>query len=301
MVDVLTRAEHAEQPPRRRRRAGLPGPARRRRPVRARAPSRVPRARRTVQRCGAHRARALRHRLRRAARELLGVGRGRPPAEARARPAARHHVPLARPRAGRGRPRRRGPAAAARRGRGRALRRPRRSRRPPKSGTSSSATTAPIPNASRSSRKGSTTALLPGRPRRRPALTRRSTAAPIAAVRRAHPAAEGRRPRGRARSPSLRHARATLLVVGGPSGPDGEAELAALHALVDELGLERARAVRPAAAARAARRLLPRRRRVRRALAHASRSGSSRWKPPRAARPWSPPTSVGCGSSSTTA
>jgi D-inositol-3-phosphate glycosyltransferase len=31
--------------------------------------------------------------------------------------------------------------------------------------------------------------------------------------------------------------RATLLVVGGPSGPDGEAELARAHRLVDELGL----------------------------------------------------------------
>jgi D-inositol-3-phosphate glycosyltransferase len=32
--------------------------------------------------------------------------------------------------------------------------------------------------------------------------------------------------------------RATLLVVGGPSGPEGEAELTRVHALVEELGLE---------------------------------------------------------------
>jgi D-inositol-3-phosphate glycosyltransferase len=33
--------------------------------------------------------------------------------------------------------------------------------------------------------------------------------------------------------------RATLVIVGGPSGPDGEAEVASLHALVADLGLER--------------------------------------------------------------
>jgi D-inositol-3-phosphate glycosyltransferase len=39
---------------------------------------------------------------------------------------------------------------------------------------------------------------------------------------------------------------AELVIVGGPSGPDGEAELAHLHALVDELGLEaRVRFVAP--------------------------------------------------------
>jgi D-inositol-3-phosphate glycosyltransferase len=32
--------------------------------------------------------------------------------------------------------------------------------------------------------------------------------------------------------------RATLVIIGGPSGPDGDAEVAALHALVVELGLE---------------------------------------------------------------
>jgi D-inositol-3-phosphate glycosyltransferase len=39
---------------------------------------------------------------------------------------------------------------------------------------------------------------------------------------------------------------ASLIVVGGPSGPDGDAELARVHALVDELGLEeRVRFVAP--------------------------------------------------------
>jgi D-inositol-3-phosphate glycosyltransferase len=47
--------------------------------------------------------------------------------------------------------------------------------------------------------------------------------------------------------------RATLLVVGGPSGPDGEAELARAHALVEELGLEaRVRFVPPQPHARLA-------------------------------------------------
>jgi D-inositol-3-phosphate glycosyltransferase len=37
----------------------------------------------------------------------------------------------------------------------------------------------------------------------------------------------------------LRDRRAELVIVGGPSGPDGDAELAHLHAMVAELGLER--------------------------------------------------------------
>src|SRR6476660_2475025 len=37
----------------------------------------------------------------------------------------------------------------------------------------------------------------------------------------------------------LEQHRATLVIVGGPSGPDGEAEVASLHALVADLGLER--------------------------------------------------------------
>ena len=60
---------------------------------------------------------------------------------------------------------------------------------------------------------------------------------------------------------------AVLLVVGGPSGPDGPAELARLHELVDELGVARPDPVRAAPAATTARRLLPRRRRVHRAVA----------------------------------
>jgi D-inositol-3-phosphate glycosyltransferase len=38
---------------------------------------------------------------------------------------------------------------------------------------------------------------------------------------------------------ALRDPRARLVIIGGPSGPDGEGEVRALHALVEELGLER--------------------------------------------------------------
>ena len=94
----------------RRGRARLPRAARRGRPV-PRSPLReLPGARRRVQRPRPA-ASERRTTVRRAARQLLGVGRGRPPAEARARSAARHHLPHARPREGRGRPRRRRAAA----------------------------------------------------------------------------------------------------------------------------------------------------------------------------------------------
>ena len=81
---------------------------------------------------------------------------------------------------------------------------------------------------------------------------------------------------------------ATLVVVGGPSGADGDAELARVHALVDELGVaDQVRFVPPQPHDRA-RRLLPRRRRVPRARRAPSRSGSSRSRRPRAARRSSP-------------
>ncbi len=45
---------------------------------------------------------------------------------------------------------------------------------------------------------------------------------------------------------ALPHGDARLVIVGGPSGPDGESELARLHALVDDLGVgERVRFVEP--------------------------------------------------------
>ena len=79
----------------------------------------------------------------------------------------------------------------------------------PRSRTSSCGTTAPIPSASRSSRRASTTRCSsPATATARAASHRRSTGGPIAAVRRSHPTAEGRRPRGararRARRPRAR-------------------------------------------------------------------------------------------------
>ena len=71
----------------------------------------------------------------------------------------------------------------------------------------------------------------------------------------------------------------TLLIVGGPSGVDGEGELARTRALVEQLGVED-RALRSAAAARAARRVLPRRRRLPGAVAHRV-VRPRRWRQPR--------------------
>ena len=179
-VDVLTRAEHPEQPPVRRGRARLPGAARRRAGPCAPVPlHELPDLVGAFTDAARAHARAVRRRLRRAARELLGVGRGRAPAQARARPPARHHVPHARPREGRGRSGRR------RRRCGRASR-PRScaaptssSRRRRGAATSSCATTAPIPTASRSSRRASTTTS--SRPATAP--RRRRTLAPRRAAR----------------------------------------------------------------------------------------------------------------------
>ena len=94
---------------------------------------------------------------------------------------------------------------------------------------------------------------------------------------------------------------ARLVVVGGPSGPDGASEMAALRTLVGELDLDAPRRVRRAPAPRRARRLLPRRRRVRRALAFGIvRTGRARSRGVWHCPSW-PPTSAACGSSSTTA
>ena len=293
-----TRAEHAEQPPVRRGRARLPRAARDRGPARARCrctsfpTSSAPftdAARATCSTAAAT--------VRRAPRELLGVGRGRPPAQARARPPARHHVPHARAREGRGRARRRDPARA-------------RASRP-------RSCAAPTSSSRRRDEEHDQlvrhygadperieiippgvdhTVFSPGdrgagASRARP---RRWTGA---AVRRAHPAAQGRRPRGRARSPSCTTGPRELVVVGGPSGPDGEAELAARSTRSStSSGSSTGCASSPPQPHDAARRLLPRRRRVRGARRAPSRSASSRSRPPRAARPWSPPTSAVCGS-----
>ena len=104
---MLTRAEHPEQPPVVEVEPGFRVLHVDAGPVRAGAAQRAPRSRRRRSPTAARECSNAAARLRRAARELLGVGRGRPPAQARARPAARHHVPHARPGEGRGRARRR--------------------------------------------------------------------------------------------------------------------------------------------------------------------------------------------------
>ena len=101
--------------------------------------------------------RSRRRRLRRAARELLDLGRGRAPAEARARRPARRDVPHARPGEGRCRRRRRPGAPGTRRAGDDQLHRPdaRVDRRRARAARSTS--TAPSATGSRSSRPGSTT------------------------------------------------------------------------------------------------------------------------------------------------
>ena len=102
--DVFTRAEHPEQPAGRRGRARLPGRAPRRRSARARCRSTPsPTSSTPFVDATLDAARTTRHRLRRAPRQLLDLGRGRAPAQARARPPARRDVPHARPGEGRSR------------------------------------------------------------------------------------------------------------------------------------------------------------------------------------------------------
>ena len=149
--------------------------------------------------------------------------------------------------------------------------------------------TAPIPSASRSSRRASTTGVLARRPRRGAAHARASPTGPVAAVRRPHPAAEGRRPRGRAPRRARRPAARRWSSSAARAVPTARPSSRALHALVDELGVEhRVRFVAAAAARRSSPTTTapPTCASCRRAP---SRSGSSRSKPPRAARRSSPP------------
>ena len=214
------------------------------------APVPLPRAPRPRRRVHRRRARGVLERsgtLRRAARELLGVGRGRPPAEARARPPARHHVPHARARQGRGRARR---ATCPLRPRVEAevvrcadlvvaSTREEQDQLVRHYGADPDRIEIIAPGVDHQR-------VLPGRPRRGASSRSGSPTGPVAAVRRSHPAAEGRRPRGPRARRAARPARASSSIVGGPSGPDGDAEVAALHALVAELGLEhRVRFVAP--------------------------------------------------------
>ena len=161
----------------------------------------LPERRRRVHRRRPRPHRAARRR-RRHPRQLLAVGRRRPPPQARARPAARVDVPHPRPGQGRDR-RRRAAAPGRRRGRGhRLLRRhprvvPGRGRRPRRA-----LRRRPRPHRDRAARASTT-------PSSRPATSGGARAAlgldarPAgAAVRRAHPAAQGPRRRRRARWPS---------------------------------------------------------------------------------------------------
>ncbi len=171
-----------------------------------------------------------------AARELLGLGCGRSPAEARARPAARHHVPLARPGAGRGRPRRRGHVATAGRGRGRAC--------------------ADLVVAATDEERDQLVRYYGADPERVEivppgvdhARSRRATG-PAPAVRSASTTGPVLLFVGRIQPlkgvdlavealAELETPRATLLVVGGPSGPRVKPSSRVVHRLVEDLGLE---------------------------------------------------------------
>ena len=150
--------------------------------------------------------RAPRRRLprRRAPRQLLAERAGRPPAQARARPAVRQHVPHARQGQGRGR---RPRAGVARAGRGRDHRLRRRDLRQLHRGG------APVPpplrRPGRAHRGGRARrrarVLRTGRSRRCAPRARPADRRAGAAVRRPHPAAEGsrrRRPRARRAAPA---------------------------------------------------------------------------------------------------
>ena len=91
-----------------------------------------------------------------------------------------------------------------------------------------------------------------------------------------------------------------LLVVGGPSGPDGAEELARTRAARGRARRGRQRAVRPAAAPHPARRLLPRRRRVHRSVSRRVVRARRARKPRPAARRSSRRRWAGCARSSTT-
>ena len=215
-----------------RRRARVPGGPRRRR---SRRPGQGGPARGGP---GLHRRRravAAGRAGRRHPRQLLAVGPGRPRAQARAGPAP--GVDLPHPRPGEGRERR-PRAGAPGRGRGidhrllgrdlclqhhrgepagRPLRRARR------------------PHRDRAAR-GRPRLLLARRPARGPRRPRaRRRAGP--AVRRPDPAAQAPRGGGRGPGAGIERQDATLVVVGGPSGTQGDAELARVRDRAEDLGV----------------------------------------------------------------
>ena len=101
------------------------------------------------------------------------------------------------------------------------------------------------------------------------------------------PAAQGRRPRGPAARRARRPGGGARSSSAARAVPTARPSWPGCTRLVDELGRPRPGALRPAAAARRPRPLLPRRRRLPRARATASRSGWSRSRRRRAARRWS--------------
>ena len=165
-------------------------------------------------------------------------GCGRAPVEARARPPAGRDVPHARTGQGRGRRRRRLRAPHARRARGRRVRRSdarvdgRRTR----------AARVALRRRARSHR-GRAAGRRPHRVLPRRSRTPRANAS--ASTRRGCCCSSGRIQRLKGADLALRALAAlddpkvALVIVGGPSGRDGHAEQARLHALADELGVAR--------------------------------------------------------------
>ena len=296
--DVLTRAEHRGAAADRRRGAGVPGRAPPRRCAGARSEGRTARPRRRPGRRGAPSPRGGGTR-RRPPRALLDLRRRRAPAQARARTAARDDVPHAGAHQGRGRDRRRPRRAPADRDRDRRLYRPDHRVVPGRARSSSSRRYGAPPNASRSFRPASTmrssrwvTAARPGN----------ASACPIGRCSCSWGASNDSRvsisrwnhsPHSTTTAPCSRWS----VVRAGPTGPRRSP---ACTSLAQDLGSRGSRAMGRAAASRRARRLVPRRERVCRPVAHrVVRVGRARGVGVWHARS-SPPRWAVCARSSTT-
>ena len=280
------------------RRAGLPRRAHRRRRSRP-AQGAAARRRRAVRRPASSTTCARHGRRRPHPRQLLALGRGRAPHQARARPAARLHLPHPGPGEGRGRRRGAGVARAGRDGDHRLRRRHLRELHRGGAAVPPALRRPAGPDRDRGA--GRRARLLRprrphGRPRRagpRPGDPSRCCCSSGGSSRsRASTSPCAPSPRSTARTPSL-------VIVGGASGRTATPRSRRCVALVDELGLDRARPLRPAAAPPPAVQLLPRRRRRAgaepvgelrprrpggRGLRHARRRRRRRW-PAHAGRP----------------
>ena len=240
-------------------------------------------------------------RHRRHPRQLLAVGPGRPPAQARARAAAGVHLPHAGPGEGRDRrPRARAPGRGRDRGHRLLRRHPRRPA--PAEATQLGRALRRPPERIEIVPPGVDHAFFSPGDRRRARARPRPRRPPRAAVRRPDPAAQGPRRRGRRRSPQLRRtATPCWWSSADPAARTARPRPAACVTLVEELGLaDRVRFV-AAAAPPPALHLLPGGRRRASCPAVPSPSGSSPWRPRPVARPWWPPLSAGCARWSTTA